>query len=282
MFRYVKPFLKTGIYIFDKKNIQQIVLSDCKLSKSIKYHLKLSRKNKLIKLNKMTLSSYADYSYGFAKDLFLFKEYAVGYFKDYSLYIKAKTNYIDNIEYLVYPVVNILSFDDANCLVIMERIEGVQYEDRNHDYCVIKRLFEYALESPTKVEKDEYSYLQHGDAKRNNIIWIDENNFVFIDLDNISYRPILFDVLHYCAMVNMSLDEIVLILNDNISLIEMLLSKFGLAFSEESLDYIFYCYARFFIRLGDCYEDIDFLMHKKLDSFPKTEKLLSKLKVSLC
>ena len=161
--------------------------------------------------------------------------------------------------------------------IIMERVNGDQHDDKEHDQLVISKLFEYAIESPMqKSETYEITYLQHGDVKRNNILWTNVNDFVFIDIDNISYRPLLFDVLHYCAMAGMNLDEVLKVLDLHKHSIKKLFLRCDICFGNDYLDLIFYDYTMFFVRLGDCYEDIAFLINGETDSYPRTEDLLNK------
>ena len=217
---------------------------------------------------------------GYGKDIYIFKAYVVGYFKSTQQYLLARNNYRQFSDLFVYPVINNLVFNDRWETVRMERVIGKQFEDRMHDDIVINKLFEYALDSPYRVEKNgETTYLQHGDAKRGNIIWKDSQEFVFIDLDGISYLPVLFDILHYCAMAKMTYNDILNILESNITLIKELFEKCKLEYNNNYLDYIFYHYSLYFFRLGNCYDDIAFLNIENTKSLPKTNALMGILNV---
>ena len=147
----------------------------------------------------------------------------------------------------------------------MQRIHGNHFSDIEHDDLVIRLLFEYAVESPIRSnDNGNCLYLQHGDVKRNNVLWINASNFVFIDIDNISYRPLLFDVLHYCAMAGMNLDEILSILDLHKSSIKKMFFRCDYCFDENYLDFVFYNYVLFFVRLGDCFDDVAFLSERDI------------------
>lgn len=275
LFQKAKSYLKSGSYYYENAVFSPFSHQSINLHRLL--HLYINLYNQKPKLGGFSKSKYAEYQYGFAKDLFLYKEYAVGFFKSVELYEKANKNYQNNKSVFPYSVVNVIGFDDESNSIIMERVNGVQYDDKEHDQLIISKLFEYAIESPIKKsEIYKITYLQHGDAKRNNIIWTSDSNFVFIDIDNISYRPLLFDVLHYCAMAGMGLDEILSVLDLHKNSIKKLFFRCDLCFDENYLDLVFYYYVLFFIRLDDCFEDMDFLIQGDLDLFPRTSSLISK------
>ena len=134
--------------------------------------------------------------------------YAAGYYYEQRSYERAKKAYerLENTKEL--PVVDIIAFNDSDCSVIMERACGTQFFDRQHIDTVAAFLCEYAGKAPAIINNDDYLYLQHGDMKAGNIIWTEDTNYVFIDLDNIGYYPVLYDVLHLCYSLRMSLCEI--------------------------------------------------------------------------
>ena len=275
LFQKAKSYLKSGVYYYENAAFFPFSLQSINLHRF--FHLYINLYNKKSRLGVFSKSKYAECKSGYAKDLFLYEEYAVGFFKNVELYEKANKNYQNNISDFPYSVVNVIGFDDERNSIVMERVNGVQYDDKEHDQLIISRLFEYAIESPIKKsEIFKKTYLQHGDAKRNNIIWTSDSNFVFIDIDNISYRPLLFDVLHYCAMADMDLEEVLSTLDLHKSSIKELFLKCDLCFNESYIDSVFYYYVLFFIHLDDCFEDIDFLIQGDLGLFPRTSSLISK------
>ena len=132
------------------------------------------------------------------------------------IYERAKKSYKEYESNGLLPVVDIIAFNDAHCSVTMKRINGAKYKDVQHMSIVIDFLFEYAKQALLfSKDNDEYLYFQHGDMKVDNIIWIDDTNYVFIDLDNMGYHPLLYDVLHLCYSLNLTLSNISEILEAN-------------------------------------------------------------------
>jgi thiamine kinase-like enzyme len=158
----------------------------------------------------------------------------------------------------------------------MSRVYGVTYQDQRHDSIVIKKLLLMATQAKNKQDKEgNLLYLQHGDANRANIIWTDESNFVFIDLDNISYYHPLLDVFHYLCMAGYDLDGIVDLLNQNHDLLKKVCIKSGINDMDNPLDTLFYRYVLHYLRnVGGCYEDFRFLTCENTLLYPQTNKLL--------
>ena len=276
LFHNAKLYLKSGLYFFEDAGFSLFSFRSFNLHRF--FHLYFNLYNTRTRFDFLSKSKYAEYKYGFAKDLFLYEKHAVGFFKKVEFYEKAKMNYQNYYSGFPYSVVNVIGFDDERKTIVMEKVNGVQYDDKEHDQLVVDKLFEYALESPIYKSKSYgITHLQHGDAKRNNVLWINASNFVFIDIDNISYRPLLFDVLHYCAMAGMNLDEILSILDLHKSSIKKMFFRCDYCFDENYLDFIFYNYVLFFVRLGDCFDDVAFLSERDISSFPNTNKLISNI-----
>ena len=279
LFQKASAFLKHGIYVITtKKNINPFIWGERSYSSIFSTFINLSKKHGFIQQKKICQSTSVSFEAGCSKEILLFEKYVVGFFKDNGLcsYEQAKNNYVNHIEKLNYPTVSIIGFDDDSKSVIMQRINGNCYCDRKHDLMVISKLFECTLSLPFHIEKGQYFMLQHGDAKRNNIVWIDENRFFFIDLDGVSYKPLYFDILHYCASANMNSNEIIGIFYNHLSFVKKLYGRIGSRFDNDYLDNILYNYAMFYVRLDDCFEDIDFLIQGDLDLFPRTSSLISK------
>ena len=280
MFQLVKRFLLPGMYVFkDNNNVESLTkcnFSFCRIAEFT--FLNVRGDSTFIKQYNISLSSFANYSFGLSKEVYKFNDYVAGFYKNRNRYLESKSNYYSYVDDLCYPVVDIIAFDDKNNCVIMDLVKGKQYKDKVHDKIIIEKLFEYAVDSPVNTDNNELTYLQHGDAKRNNVIWIDEERFIFIDLDGVSYKPMLFDVLHYCAMAEMTLNDVEAILNSNKKTAERLFNRFKLCFDEKTLDKVLFDYVMFFVRLGDCYEDIDFLFCGDTMKYPKTNELLDKIR----
>jgi hypothetical protein len=271
LLKYIRKCMESGIYTFHGNRIEK----DKSHILSVYNYLIVNFRKKIVYCN-ITLkkSSFAEFKCGYSKKTFLFDKYAIGFYHRKELFELAEKNCCDYLNDLNYPIVKIICFNKINYSVLMENISGIQYNDRLHDYVIIKHLFKYALSAKCCIDDGVCKYIQHGDVKPNNIIWLQDNRFVFIDLDEIGFKPLLFDILHYCAMSNMSLEDIIIILENNTTSIVKILSNFGLGFDSDSIDTIFYEYVMFFVQLDDCYEDIEFLTHGDAKRFTRTNTLL--------
>lgn len=278
IFLFAKKYLKPGIYCFNDSNIRKISLHNINPHNMFNCFVRFRAGKSGSSGNQFQNYTEAEYTFGYGKDIFIFSDIAVGFYKTHELFEKSKNNYQNYKQAFVYPAVKVLSFIDEDESVIMEKACGVQYRDKKHDDYLIDKLFLYALESPIFIKDNgECTYLQHGDMKRENTVWTDENKFIFIDLDGMSYLPLFFDILHYCAMIGMNLEEIIHVIESHGSIVGQVMGRFN--FSEENnyLDFIFYYYALFFTRLGDCFEDISFLLDADLSYFPMTYELLREM-----
>ena len=278
IFQLAKIHLKPGLYCFTDSKIKKISIHNINLHNMFNCFVKLSSGKNGSSVNRFQKYTEAEYAFGYGKDIFIFSDIAVGFYKTHELFEKSKNNYQNYKQAFVYPVVKVLSFIDEDESVIMEKACGVQYCDKKHDDYLIDKLFSYALASPVIIKDNgECAYLQHGDIKRENTVWTDENKFIFIDLDGMSYLPLFFDILHYCSMIGMNLDEIIIVIESHGSIVGQVLSKFNISEENNYLDFIFYYYAVFFMRLGDCFEDISFLLDADLSCFPMTYELLRRM-----
>lgn len=278
IFLCAKKYLKPGLYCCQNSMIRKINFKDIRLQNVFSYYVKFNNGKSRLIGNQIFEYTNAEYTFGYGKDVFIFDDIVVGFYKRHEFFEMSKNNYQKHIKASVYPFVKVISFNDAEESVIMQKVIGVHYNDKKHDDYLIEKLFLYALESPICVsDNGEYTYLQHGDMKRENTIWTDENTFIFIDLDGTSYLPLFFDILHYCAMINMNLDEIINVIDSHLLIVKQVFGKFNLSIYNNYLDFIFYYYALFFARLGDCFEDIAFLTDADLSAFPKTNGLLHSL-----
>jgi hypothetical protein len=206
----------------------------------------------------------------------LIDEKAYGFYYTQNGYKQSKQNFERNGSAFNYPCITNVSFDDNYLCVKMSRVYGVTYHDQCHDAIVIKKLLLMETLSDSKRDKEgNLLFLQHGDANRANIIWTGESDFVFIDLDNISYYPPLLDVFHYLCMAGYDLDGIVDLLNQNHALLKEVCIKSEINYMDNPLDTLFYRYVLHYLRnVGGCYEDFRFLSRENTLLYPKTNKLL--------
>ena len=176
-----------------------------------------------------------------------------------------------------YPHAKLITSNDRKLVLLIERIPGHIFDDKYHDNLIIERLIEYSKFA--SLDKNNMTFLQHGDVQNHNIIWDKNGSPVFIDIDGLDYLPILFDVLHYAASINMTINELIskfdMVYHDSL---QILFSRFDLKYNYQTLDSIFTNYILwYFQKAPDCVED--YLFFQKLDKnlFPKTIKILSEV-----
>ena len=142
-----------------------------------------------------------------------------------------------------YPFAKIYHFEDDIKHYYMERIFGVHKNDFSHNQMMIVFLLKLSLECP--IDKNNNTYIQHGDAKPDSILWVDERP-IFIDLDSVNYYPLLFDVVHFAAISEVGVNELISIIISNLNLLNDLLLKFEIKYKGlTTLDVIFCNYVEF-------------------------------------
>lgn len=211
--------------------------------------------------------------------MLLMDDTAYGFYYTHNGYKQSKRNYELNCSAFNYPCVTNMSFDDRRQCVKMSRVYGVTYRERYHDGIVIRQLLYLALTAASKQDAEgNLLYLQHGDANRTNIIWRNMDDFVFIDLDNISYYPPLLDVFHYLCMAGYDLAGIVNLLKENWSLMEQVCIKVGVDCTDNPLDILFFRYVTHYLKnVGGCYEDFQFLTCENTQDYPETNQILRQI-----
>ena len=220
--------------------------------------------------------------HGGGKNVFLCRKTAIGFYYTSEIYYRSKSRFQESYCDLAFPAVKVISFNNAFKSIKMERVYGEKYDDIKHDEIVIDRLFEFSITSPIKIREEGYPLiLQHGDVKRENIIWTDDCSFVFIDLDNISYYPIFYDILHFCSCNNMRLDEICSVFYSHISEVRKVFERIGLPLDDSFLDEIFYEYSTLYLSYGNFYRDVLFLVDGDMNNYPKTHTIIDKIKKQL-
>lgn len=268
-FRYAKLFLKPGVYYANKNGrfnrIDRYVLFPSNIS-----HLFFIRTSGA---NEYPKAEYIDFSIGQGKVIILIQSKSYGFFFTQKGYENAYRTYKEYYSNFNYPCVKIFSFSARKNLIIMERLLGKHFFDGTHDLVIVRDLLLLACSSP--IQKDNngvVKFLQHGDTNRKNVIW-NNNNYSYIDLDNVGYYPPLLDVFHYLCMSGYSLSEIVSVLNENIKTVETICNRANIV-SDNLLDELFYGYVDHYIRMNACFEDFRFLTVENTLDYPKTHRLL--------
>ena len=266
-FNVVKDYLKTGFYYFSyrEKIIRKIRTKEFFSKIIFSTFFNFSKTNGNATTKKFTS--------GFGKYVFINENICLCVPYTNELYYFAKKNYVKNAPFLSYPMAKIINFNDSRCYFEMEKIDGVRFFNREHDLIVLEVMLKQALILP--VDYSNKTMLQHSDAKRNNVIWKDDKTFVFIDLDGISYYPILFDYIHYASSIIVNIDDFMSLLQNHYSLISNVLSRFGIDYKGiRSLDIVFYNYVLWYKTNCESLTD-DYLFLSKLDKtlFPNTNHL---------
>ena len=152
-------------------------------------------------------------------------------------YNKLKNNYILYHSDLSFAYPKIIQFNDKNCTFVQERVYGKSFRDSAHDKITMDYILKYSLKS--KIDREKRMMLQHGDAWRENILFT-QNGICMIDLDQISYRPILFDLILFSASIRMNAKALCSYLLENGNAIDRIANKFDLFITPPRLlDYIF-------------------------------------------
>lgn len=261
IFKFAKPYLNRGVYYFltETREIKQ--------GMSLLYpHFVFLRKGGTDSL---------EYGVGSGKIVLLRKTTAHGYFLKKEKYFDFKRRYIDYCAFFNYPCTRIISFEDKDKCVEIERIYGKVYTDKNHNLLVVELLLDRAINAKIKVDSDNYTYfLQHGDVKPDNIIWENTESLRFIDLDGVDYYPPLFDLLHYLSSVRYSFPEIIEVLNQYEKTIKQICMLARIDTGESMIDMLLYRFLLFYKKLGAFFGDFHFLTIDNTVNYPKTNTLL--------
>lgn len=218
---------------------------------------------------------------GGGKYVVFFQDYVICVPKKTSFYYYIKNNYSKYSSIFTYPYAKITSFDDKKMSFTMENIvEKKHYKDQHHDLIVINTLLKQALISPID-HNNPNQYLQHGDVKRSNIIWTSYENFIFIDIDNMSFKPILFDVIHY-ASGTMHANDLLTILLKNTVLLEKINNKYHITtYFPNIIDTIFSNYIYYYQKeMPHLKSDYIFLNELDPKLFPLTSSLFGTMQHS--
>ena len=277
VFYYAKNFLKAGIYIvpFNRNEIISLRKAPFQIRNVFHIYINFSKNqfNEIIERD----TDYIEFDYGSGKFVIFTDNFAYGFYMRNNLYIYAKNNYTKYYDKFNYPHICIFSFVDALKCIIMQRGFGVKYKDLNHDKMIVKSLLEFSTTALVKVNSfGKVYFLQHGDAKRANVLW-QENLFIFLDLDGLHFLPPLFDVFHYLCGAGYGLQEIVSFLEEHYNLINTLCLRAKINDSN-IFDNLFYEYVTYYINeIGSYYSDFGFLTIDNTKDYPKTNHLLKSI-----
>lgn len=213
---------------------------------------------------------------GKGKVVLMTNDKAYGFYDTEVLYQQAKSNYLKYYKSFNYPCVHIYGYEDDLNLIVMERVKGEIIRDYYHDNIILTELLKNNISSETTITKDnEVLFLQHGDAKPENIIWVNEE-YYFIDLDNIQFLPPLFDVFHYLAVYK--LEDVISFLEKNIELIKEVCKRAHIDLQSNILDNLLYRYVSQYKKWGYCYSDFNYINTEyTYKNYPLTANLLKSI-----
>lgn len=281
-FACAKLVLKRGVYyiptgtngfIYVGKNNLSICNFFC-----FRFYFNFKKREGIVCANGMQLDSISriDFGLGKGKVVLLTMDKAYGFYDSKEHYLKAKKNYLRNYYSFNYPCVKIYGFEDSRNMIVMERIKGKSIYDSEHDEMIVTSLLKFEISSKSCLSEDnEVLFLQHGDVKCANIIWINDD-YRFIDLDNLDFLPPLFDVFHYLA--GYKLEDVIIILEKNIELIKEICKKADIDLQSNIFDNLFCRYVAQYKKWGCCYSDFDYLNTEyTYRNYPLTANLLKSI-----
>lgn len=206
---------------------------------------------------KVVQSPVSDIAFGIGqgKVVLMTRDKVYGFYHTQNLYMNSKNNCVNNYEKFNYPSVPISGFDDSRRLIIMDFIEGVTYRDRRHDTILVKEMLKYGTSAETITKDGKVLFLQHGDAKQDNVIWNNES-LCFIDVDNVNYLPPLFDVFHYLNNCDYELWEVERTIDDNQTLVSQICEKANIAIDDNPKDSLYSGYVGQFAKWGGYFQGI--------------------------
>ena len=281
-FRCARMFLRKGFYYIqpNKNEIKHFDKKAFSIPNIFHWHicwrtgLQYKEFSSLIKeFDKKTIN----YGVGGGKIVLMTQDKACGFYNTEKGYSGAKKSYINNYHSFNYPCVqNICFFDKIHCIV-MDRIIGNICSDYSCDRKLIKKMLEWHITAKTyTTQSGDIMFLQHGDASRRNVLWV-QNNPIFIDLDNIGYYPPLLDVFHYCCSI-FNFNQIISILMENDELIKAICKKSEIDINTNYYDTLLLKYVNHYVKMNACFEDFKFLTVHNTKDYPKTNLVLQSIK----
>lgn len=264
--------LKSGFYFF-VQNSDEIIIKRPFISWSFFKHIFHLH---FVRTSNSNCCMFLEVKQGVAKYVFLSEQFAFLFYKkeDYYKHFLEQFNSLCNS--FNYPYPKFFEFNNDYWMIKTERLSGKVFKDCLHDSILIEDMIKRAISSPCKLSNNHILILQHGDVKAENVLWI-KNKPYFVDIDTIGYYPILFDVFHYIASRNISLEKMVRLLELNEELLNLFLERFDVGkYNIELLDIFLFDYVHCFLKDNTFYH-FSFLNKYNIKLFPKTSTLLDKL-----
>lgn len=231
-YKFLKPFkkyIKNGIYYFDGKNLDKKFLGEsCKSEKIAQRVIVFNFKNEGEILR-------GGGKKGTYKNCLYSGDKIYQYCSDKSIYKMNKTNYQMYANFCLYPYAKTYWYNDKRQMICSEFVFGKIYNDKEHLLFWARSVLQIAQTVDYEIREGVLYYIQHGDAWFENIIWRNDFDFVYIDLDRLGLWPALYDVI-YGLLVAFGKDAFLIIENNLYSYIKKLFIYKGLDFTVETLD----------------------------------------------
>lgn len=233
-----KRFIKNGLYIFDGYHLSRLErFNDIGKINCLFLLLSIGKKAKMVE---------GIYHRGTYKKCLCDKKSVIAYCPNDDIYTMNRKNYLEFSKDFPYPFAKTFYFDDINHLICSEYIKGNSGRDREHLLLWATKILKLAKSAKHYFNDNTLYYVQHGDAWFDNIIWIDERNFVYIDLDRIGYWPALYDLIY--GFVVAFRDEAFIMIEEYLyDEIADLFCSFNIKFSIGILDYYYTCFIKIWL-----------------------------------
>ena len=264
-----KSVLNEGVYYFDF-NKKEISKTNDNSKKKFKVYGCKKKRNELFPKK----YSYLKFDYGMEKIVILSQDFVYAFFNKRESYKISKDSFVAYYKLFNYPCVQGLNYADSKKCLIMNKVEGEVKISYHYDISLIESLCKYLLNAHTIINmKNEVLFLQHGDVKRENVLW-DKKEHCFIDLDCLGYFPPFFDVLHYLEYAKYSLKDIISFLQYNYEVLIEICKRANINTEQNCLDEIFYKYLLLYKENSLCLEDIKVFKSEEIKDFPKSFEIV--------
>lgn len=239
-----------------------------KISKDSHYPKRYLRFN--FHSGKLGKCSEVEYRKGDYKTVILTSSEAFCFYGSAKHFEIAKNRYESFSASLPFPYAKVLGFDSKDRYAKSALIKGEVRLDEEHIALALSSLLSFGLNAP--IDKRSQTYLQHGDANAYNILWTNESEFAFIDLDDIGYHPILEDFFDLFASANLSGSWLRCFCKKESKALQSLLARFDKPYSDDMLDELLSSWATRKCASPWGFSKMEFLLLDETASFPKAKE----------
>lgn len=264
-FKLIKPILEKGHYSFNGKEIH-------KTHNSFGFLYNVSNKNKYSE----TITN-AKVMRGKYKLCLITSDYTYAFLLKRDLFFNTKNKCEKFYNNLNYPKIKIIDFNEKYALIKMETAKGQRFNDDEHKNKILEKLINFYKEITIFKQESILTCVQHGDVTWGNIIWQNENDFVFIDLDSISIKPLFYDLFYFISLNMGGLKTLLQISDKLVNEFEEIFNKYNLHFEKQDLDK----YLSLFVLSWKNNKNFNFIINwrnsKLLENFPITFNVIREI-----